>query len=209
MRRLASRAAEAKARCCSAACRREAGRVRAVLSGRSDGPYSTLADLTAQNQRAGASDRVDFTLGRRTPTTVTPATRPRGQPLRLRRRAHVHRRPDQRRAGIAGQGDPKVVWNRLHGLEHRSARAVESPRVGGGSQTAVGFDCLGRATAPPRAVLTLSWYRRSARFRLPACPAAHRPARCRPCYPRRCARAYPTFRLCIQVGSSSHLDAAW
>jgi hypothetical protein len=39
------------ARFCSAACRREAGRLRAVLSGRSDGPYSALVDLANRRQR--------------------------------------------------------------------------------------------------------------------------------------------------------------
>ncbi len=39
------------ARYCSAACRREASRVRAVLSGRSDGPYAALADLANRRQR--------------------------------------------------------------------------------------------------------------------------------------------------------------
>jgi hypothetical protein len=46
-RTLAGRHADA--RTCSAACRREASRFRAVLAGRGDGPYRTLADL---NQRA-------------------------------------------------------------------------------------------------------------------------------------------------------------
>lgn len=38
-------------RTCSASCRREAARYRAVLSGRRDGPYSTLADLTNRRQK--------------------------------------------------------------------------------------------------------------------------------------------------------------
>jgi hypothetical protein len=39
------------ARTCSAACRREAGRFRAVLAGRGDGPYGTLADLGQRSRR--------------------------------------------------------------------------------------------------------------------------------------------------------------
>jgi hypothetical protein len=35
---------------CSPGCRREQGRIRAVLAGRSDGPYSTLADLAERRQ---------------------------------------------------------------------------------------------------------------------------------------------------------------
>jgi len=39
------------ARYCSPGCRREASRIRAVLAGRSDGPYSTLGDLAQRRQR--------------------------------------------------------------------------------------------------------------------------------------------------------------
>lgn len=36
---------------CSSACRREASRLRAVLAGRGDGPYSTLQQLAERRQR--------------------------------------------------------------------------------------------------------------------------------------------------------------
>lgn len=38
---------------CSAGCRREASRIRAVMAGRGDGPYSTLRDL-AERRRSRA-----------------------------------------------------------------------------------------------------------------------------------------------------------
>lgn len=44
---------------CSTGCRREAARLRAVLSGRSDGPYQTVADLLLRRQkRAKPSQRL-------------------------------------------------------------------------------------------------------------------------------------------------------
>jgi hypothetical protein len=43
--------------CCSAACRREASRVRAVLSGESDRPYSCLAQLIERRQRHAKRER--------------------------------------------------------------------------------------------------------------------------------------------------------
>jgi hypothetical protein len=36
---------------CSPGCRREQGRIRAVLTGRSDGPYSSLGDLAERRKR--------------------------------------------------------------------------------------------------------------------------------------------------------------
>jgi hypothetical protein len=43
------------ARFCSPACRREAGRQRAVLRGRRDGPYLTLAHLAERRGRRAKS----------------------------------------------------------------------------------------------------------------------------------------------------------
>jgi hypothetical protein len=40
---------------CSPACRREAGRFRAVLAGRGDGPYRTLGELVARRSRVRAN----------------------------------------------------------------------------------------------------------------------------------------------------------
>jgi hypothetical protein len=42
------------ARICSASCRREATRFRAVLAGRSDGPYATLVHLARRRSRGRA-----------------------------------------------------------------------------------------------------------------------------------------------------------
>ena len=42
---------------CSASCRREAARFRAVLEGRRDGPYSTLAQLVSKASKVRANGR--------------------------------------------------------------------------------------------------------------------------------------------------------
>jgi hypothetical protein len=48
---------DTRTRTCSARCRREAARFRAVLSGGGDGPYSTLVELTQRRSRARANGR--------------------------------------------------------------------------------------------------------------------------------------------------------
>jgi hypothetical protein len=62
------------ARCCSARCRRELGRWRAVSAGREDGPYRTLSDLQNRRQRrvctplTGSQVQPEDVTGTRIPT---------------------------------------------------------------------------------------------------------------------------------------------